>query len=245
MSLASHLARHRLPTRWRRSGAPGHLHERADEGERTRSGRTALIASFAAGLVTLVLGYPAYLGLSRVPRLARELAAVRAEMDRPGPKTKVDVGRPPRAAAPAAVLPSVPFEWRGPAAVHYLRPAHRGAGGRGAGDDDGAVEVAIAPDEPFVLLALGEELLSDHIRPGREYTFEIAERRVTLGARRILAELSSPASAVILPVPAEVLTEGSHDVTVREQGAHGRPILVVPFRVRRHLQSPAATNAPQ
>jgi hypothetical protein len=168
--------------------------------------RPALPAAIAAGMVILVLGYPAFLGLYRLPRvesqprtLSRAAADARARLE-----------EQPRQAT-----------HRGFVGVHFLtRPARGGAG---------VETIVISAGQPTVYI--GVPLDPFDIPSGDDtYRFEVGSAGRTvwssvLTGAKVRAYLDSEQGAVILVSPACDLPAGDYELTVRRGDGPGSEVI--------------------
>jgi anti-sigma factor RsiW len=174
----------------------------AELGPRSSS-RASLAAAFprsrpylaAAAAAVLLLGYPAYLGIFRLPGVedrlaaaAREGAGARAEAE--GLRQELDQARD-RIEQSAS--------WSGPVALPFLSGSVRGG-------DEPEARVALAPGQPFVLLAVEPQLPPD-AAGGERFLFEVRKADgIAVWSREMTAseirEVSSGSGALVLALPA-------------------------------------------
>jgi len=183
-------------------------------------------AALAAAAVLLVLSYPAYLGLYRLPATRQEAAALRAERD--------SVERQLAGAASAREREiadlSRATEWSGAVDLHVLEGAARGGGG--------VETITVATRQPFVLLAVVPPLPS--AAPAAEvYRFAIdgpddkAAWSQNLSAAQIREQVRS-SGVVTFALPADRLPPARYRMRIaRVSAAAGRFVLEVPFEIAR------------
>lgn len=189
----------------------------------------ALPAAVAAAAVLLILGYPAFLGISRLPKLERELralserqnqalAALESQLEATRQDSQARIAELARAASGGIVQ------------AHYLsRPLRGGA----------PVEtIRIAPDEAVVLIGVEMEP-PDALQETGTFRFEVtsADRTVWSGGltgEEVKRHLDSPQGAILLRIPAADLPEGDYVLKVdRMMTSRTETVLLKRFRVSR------------
>jgi len=192
------------------------------------SWRSAWPGLAAAAALTLLLGYPASLGLFRLPRVAEERDALqRSEADR---NREVEALRQRLAAMAAS--PQAAKAWGGVVIPVPLSSTTRGAG-------DSLPQVASREDQPIVFLAVSF-LLSVAPEVGGTVVIEIRPKgvdRVVFSRgipRAQAADALSAAGSVALLVPSRVLEPGEFEAKVLWSDKGEPQILAaIPFRVVR------------
>jgi hypothetical protein len=119
-------------------------------------------AALAAAAVLLVLSYPAYLGLRRLPAARSEAAALRAEKESAEQQLAGLESARERAIAELRQA----REWSGAVDLHVLEGTARGAGRINE-------TIAVAPGQPFVLFAVVPPQTPATAPPAEVYRFSI------------------------------------------------------------------------
>ena len=166
-------------------------------------------AVLAAAVVVLLLGYPAFLGLRRLPRLEQE----RGELERRNVETRAQYER---ALSDQETRTRTEIEEKWQASlfgalneVHHLsRPVRGGASGD---------VLTLRGDEMLVIL--GVELEPADVTDGAMYRFDIQRPggeqvwSAELSGRQVKGSLRS-VGEILLPVPAEQLPAGNYEMRV-------------------------------
>lgn len=188
--------------------------------------RPGLAAALAAGVIVLVLGYPAILGFYRLPRIEGSLDALRREHARQAAdfETRLQTLRSEAEELRAATRGGV-------VAIHFLARPTR---------DTGPVETLhVGADQPLVYLGVEVAPLDVPPDDASTYRFEIrsAGRVVwsrSLAGAEVRSDLDSARGAVILAVPLSNLPVGDYEIEVSWDEAAGTPtIFRKPFRIGR------------
>ena len=193
--------------------------------------------ALAAGFVILILAYPAWLGLFRLPDVTEEVDALQLQSG--------GLRREAAAAADEADRLrgdlSRAASWGGVVPLAVLREPSRGA-------KASRNIVRIAPGQPVVPLILTPELdgdLPDDIALWIEIEDAAGRLRWSVETKvgDVRAEIrASKVFAILAPSPA--FLSGAGRVRLRPAAAGSSPTLDLPVEVV-HLQSPEATKAPQ
>ncbi|PYT14701.1 MAG: hypothetical protein DMF51_08045 [Acidobacteria bacterium] len=187
--------------------------------------RPALAAAVATGLAVAVMGYPAFLGLYRLPRAAGDAerarqAEARAQSDEQARMRQLteaydlkldDLRR--------SVAPAEPID------LNFLVGAMRDAGPTS--------RLTIKVDRPLIHLAIAPDGRSIS-RSEEPYRFEILAKERTIHAwelagRRIRDYLDSPQGAVIFTVPASELSPGVYRLRLVSPRKPGSPLFESSF----------------
>jgi hypothetical protein len=166
--------------------------------------RLALAAALATGLAVAVMGYPAFLGLYRLPRAAGDAERARQAVTREQSDSQARMRQLTEAYylklddLRRSVAPAEPID------LNFLVGATRDAGPES--------RLTIKVDRPLIHLAIAPDGRSI-VRSEEPYRFEILGGDRTIRAwelpgRRIRDYLDSPQGAVIFTVPASELPPG-------------------------------------
>jgi hypothetical protein len=192
----------------------------------TRPGPTAAVAAAA---VLLVLGYPAFLGLYRLPRIEKQMDALAEQQSRSVEALEARLEETRQASArkiaelAAAALPGI-------VEIHYLARPQRGGAP--------AATVRIASGEALVLL--GVELESAGAAPDSAvFRFELSSdgREVWSGSLKgneVRQFLDSPQGVILLRIPSADLPDGPYLLRVQTIAAsRTETVLLQQFRISR------------
>jgi hypothetical protein len=192
--------------------------------------RPALSPALAVGIVLLVLGYPAFLGLYRLPQVAGEVSRLRKDLGRVEAESQAEIEalnselEQRLQELRQAAAQSAPVE------VHFLAGPSR--------DEGPGTVIKLEADQRSVVIGVSPG--PQQIRPGSfPYRFEIASRGQTLlswemtGAQ-IRRYLGSAQGAVIFSIPSSDLPPGNYELTLSSGEGPGRKrLLLIPFDVAR------------
>jgi len=181
-------------------------------------------AALAAAVVILVLGYPAYLGLHRLPRIAAETEGLRQAKDLAEGQVRVlnselDQTRQRLGRA---------IRWAGPAQWIFLKEQRRG--------DRPAEPIRLREDQPFVLIAV-QPRLPGSAKNADSCRVEIRSENgdVSWWSDLTIAQVREDLTAfdvVTLPVPATSLPPGDYELRILSgEGPDGVPLLNAGFSI--------------
>lgn len=187
--------------------------------------RSALPAALAAGIALLILAYPAFLGVSELPRVRDESKALRAREQAAEGRIRelsqsLESSEKERRRVAA---------WSGTISVPLIAAPVR------SGDAE-PVTVTVARGQPFVCLAADPGLPDQKARLGN-YGVEIVKPdggtvwSIDLEPSEVGRQLRQTGSLAFL-IPAEMLPSGKYRLRIIPGGSPaGRPALDVPFVV--------------
>ena len=184
----------------------------------------ARAAMAAAAAVLVLLGYPAWLGLARLPRAARDASDLRAANEAVGREAADLRSSLDRSTADLRAVTS----WNGAVTLNVLEAPVRGGGGTKV--------LTIASRQPFLLVAVQPAIPvaagpKDTVRfaIGREGEEPLWSDELTVAQLRDAVRLSG---VVTFAVPADRVPPGSYRMTATPLGGRpGRAILDIPFEV--------------
>lgn len=181
-------------------------------------------AMAAAAAVLVLLGYPAWLGLARLPRAARDASDLRAANEAVGREAAELRSSLDRTTANLRAVTS----WSGPVALNVLESPARGAGE--------SKVLTVRPGQPFLLVAV-QPAIPAAAGPQDTFRFAIGREReeplwsddLTVARLRDSVRLSG---VVTFAVPADRVPPGSYRLTATPLGVRpGPPVLDIPFEV--------------
>jgi len=166
-------------------------------------------AALAAAVVVLLLGYPAFLGLHRLPQVEREAR----ELERRQEKARAEYERN-LSDLQTRTRAEVEDRWRSSVlgALNDIRHLSRPSRGGAPAD-----RVTLRGDE--LLVILGVELEPSDVTDSAQYHFDIHRRGekpvwfTELSGRQVKQSLESNGE-ILLPVPAEKLPAGDYELRV-------------------------------
>jgi hypothetical protein len=177
------------------------------------AGRANLRAGLAAAVVVILLAYPAFLGLGRLPRIEEEVEALRAargaaERQIQELKSSLDDASERLRREPA---------WAGPVDLHVLEEPARGSGG--------IRSLRVAADQPFLLLSLLPPV------PGRlpgdvvfRFAISDADDRIAWSADLAVSKIRRRleySGVLTFSIPTAGLPPGRYTMRVARAGGHG------------------------
>lgn len=193
-------------------------------GAATGVGRPDLRAAIAVAAVLVVLAYPAYLGLGRLPRLREEAGELRAaqgaaEREIEELKSSLDDARE-RLRRESA--------WTGPVELHVLEGPARGAGGLSP--------LRVAKDQPFLLLSVLPPVPAGvPDRAPLRFAIFASDDRVVWSADLAISETRrrlKSSGVLTFMIPAATLPPGRYTMRIFRPGEpQGRTIFQAPFEV--------------
>jgi hypothetical protein len=188
--------------------------------------RPGAAAALAATAVLLLLGYPAFLGIRRLPEVAKRADRLEQEMMRAGLESGART-RDLEAEFDRKLQDSVHQGFPGgPLGVQFVSSPRRGP-------ESGEIQ-RIHMDRPFV--HLGVDLDSGEVPAGpARYRLEIvADGKVVwwwgMTGDQIRQYLDSPQGSIIVAIPSSALRPGRHDLRISpEDAVGGRSLLRTSF----------------
>ncbi|HEU5179501.1 MAG TPA: hypothetical protein VFW45_01815 [Candidatus Polarisedimenticolia bacterium] len=179
--------------------------------------------AWVAGLGILVLAYPAYLGLRRVPQLRGEVE----QLDTRTRQLEAEVRDLSSSLARAIQAADLLTHWSGPVPLIALSSPVRGQATRQT--------LKLDPTAPYILVSV-RPILSDPSDERDIYRVLILRgdgqavwnSQITAGEMRRTMRSSG---ALIFPVPSTLLAPGGHELRVLPEKRPQEPILQIPFEI--------------
>jgi hypothetical protein len=185
-----------------------------------------LAVALATAIVVLVLGYPAFLGLYRLPRVEKRAETLQQRRDQVAADLEALRSE---TSSEIEELRSAVFRG-GVVAVHFLARSTRGGGP--------AETVRIPAAQPVALIGIEVDPL-DVASNGETYRFELRSRgrlvwSSTLTGVQVRGYVDSPQGAVIVAIPSISLPEEDYEMKVlRGDGPEAETIFVKRFAIAR------------